>query len=179
MGYGSVAIALHWLTAVLVVCAYVFGLGGSEQEVYARENDFNRAVHEALGMSVLILAAVRLAWKAAAPSPRLPAIAPWMDRFSKLVQWTLYALLIATPLTAIGGAWLEGHPLTLGVLGSVLPLLPKAPQLGHQLADLHPLLGDVTIWLAGLHAAAALFHHFMLRDDVLFSMLPAAWRRRS
>src|SRR5207237_10831704 len=66
MGYGSAAIAFHWLTAALVVSAYVFGLGGSEQQVYARENDFNRAVHEALGMSVLLVAAVRLAWKAAA-----------------------------------------------------------------------------------------------------------------
>jgi cytochrome b561 len=79
-------------------------------------------------------------------------------------------------LSAISGAWLEGHPLTLGVLGSVPPLLAKNAPLGHEIADIHGTLGDAILWLAGLHAVAALFHHFVLRDDVLLSMFPARWR---
>jgi cytochrome b561 len=99
-----------------------------------------------------------------------------MKRISKLVQALLYLLLVLVPLTAIAGAWLEGHPLTLALIGDVPPLLPEAGPLGHRLAELHPLLGDVIVWLAGLHAAAALFHHYVLRDDVLLTMFPASWR---
>jgi len=176
MGYGPVAIAFHWITALLVLAAYFMGLGGSEQQVYAPANDFKRAVHETLGLSVFVLTLVRLGWKLVAPSPQLPPIAPWMNRISKFVQWLLYLLLIATPLTAIFGAWFEGHPLTLGILGNVPPLTAKSPDLGHRLAELHTDLGEAIVWLAGLHAAAALFHHFYLRDDVLLSILPASWR---
>jgi cytochrome b561 len=176
MGYGPGAIAFHWLTVLLVIAAYIMGLGGSEARVYAPANDFNRAVHEILGLSVFGLTLARLAWKLAAPSPQLPPIAPWMNRISKIVQGVLYLLLVATPLSAIAGAWLEGHPLTLGILGNVPPPIPKAEELGHRVAELHTILGDVIVWLAGVHAAAALFHHFVLRDDVLLSMLPASWR---
>jgi cytochrome b561 len=176
MGYGPVAMAFHWLTALLVLAAFMLSPGGSEVRVYAPERDFERALHELIGLSVFALTLLRLAWKTIAPSPTLPPIAPWMNAISKLVQWALYVLLVITPLTAIVGAWLEGHPLTLGVLGNVPPLLVKNAPLGHRIAKLHTVLGDVVIWLAGLHACAALFHHFVLRDDVLASMLPARWR---
>jgi len=127
-------------------------------------------------MSVFILTLARLGWRLASPSLQRPPMAPWMRRFSGFVHFLLYALLVATPLTAIAGAWLEGHPLTLFALGNIPPLVPKNADLGHRIAELHALLGDVVVWLAGLHAAAALFHHFVLRDDVLASMLPAGWR---
>src|SRR5207302_6396588 len=81
-------------------------------------------------------------------------------------------------LTAIAGAWLEGHPLTLGILGDVPPMISEAHAAGQALAQIHTILGDAVVWLAGFHAAAALFHHFVLRDEVLLSMLPARWRRR-
>ncbi|HET7366561.1 MAG TPA: cytochrome b/b6 domain-containing protein [Burkholderiales bacterium] len=176
MGYGRTTIAFHWLTAILVLVAYIFGPGGSEARVYSPARDFERSLHEVLGLTVFTLTVLRLGWKAFASAPTLPPIVPWMNRISKVVQWSLYVLLVVTPLTAIFGAWLEGHPLTLGVLGNVPPLLAKNAPLGKRIAELHTWLGDAVIWLAGLHAAAALFHHFALRDDVLASMLPASWR---
>ena len=97
----------------------------------------------------------------------------WMALASRLVHWTLYALLAAVPLTAIVGAWLEGHPVTVIGLGEVGPLFSRSHSLGESISGIHPLLGDVIIWVAGVHAAAALFHHFILRDGVLLSMLPS------
>jgi cytochrome b561 len=76
------------------------------------------------------------------------------------------------PLTAILGAWFEGHPLTLHVLGNIQPWVAEARQLGLALANVHGWLGDGLIWVAGLHAAAALYHHFWRRDTVLVSMSP-------
>ena len=169
--------AFHWLTAALVLAAFVMGPGGSEQQVYSASKDFDRQIHEVLGLTVFSLALLRLAWQAFTPAPQLPAMPRWMKGASKIVQGVLYALLVATPATAIAGAWLEGHPLTLGILGNVAPMIAEAHSAGQAVAQIHVILGDTIVWLAGFHAAAALVHHFVLRDDVFLSMLPRRWRR--
>ena len=60
--YGAVAQALHWATAVLVLVAFIYGPGGSEQRVYAPARDFDRQLHETLGLSVLALVAMKRDW---------------------------------------------------------------------------------------------------------------------
>jgi cytochrome b561 len=95
-----------------------------------------------------------------------------MERSSKIVQWALYVLLLMVPLTAIIGAWLEDHPVTLLGFGSIAPMVQGSRPIGEILSDLHGLIGDSLIWLVGVHGAAALFHHFWLRDNVLWSMSP-------
>ncbi|HSN20016.1 MAG TPA: cytochrome b/b6 domain-containing protein [Usitatibacter sp.] len=103
------------------------------------------------------------------PSRPMPR---WMALASRGVQGLLYLLLFALPMTAVTGAWLEGHPLTF--LGGVQarPLLAESHGLGRAIAEVHACLGDASMWTAGLHALAALYHHFVLRDRVLRSMLP-------
>jgi cytochrome b561 len=91
---------------------------------------------------------------------------------SKAAQWALYVLLFAVPITSITGAWLEGHPLTLLAGVEIPPFLRLSKDLGAKLASLHGWLGDTLLWIAGIHALAALYHHFFLKDGVLASMLP-------
>lgn len=176
-GYGGVAIAFHWLTAILVVAAYTLGPGHAEGRVYSAARDLQRNWHEVLGLSVLLLTMIRLLWRAFVEGPLLPS-PRWMHIASKAVQGLLYLLLLAVPITAVTGAWLEGHPLTLGVLGEIPSPLSKNHSLGERVAELHTWLGDAVLWVAGLHAAAAVFHHFVLRDDVMLAMVPARWRPR-
>jgi cytochrome b561 len=170
--FGAAAQFFHWATAILVVVAFVYGPGGSEERIYSPARDFDRQLHETLGMVVLAMTLIRLAWRAFDGAPRDPPMLRWMSLSSKAVRAMIYILLIAVPVTAISGAWLEGHPLTL--LGNVRigPLLTQAHDVGSLVASIHGWLGDVILWLAGLHAVAALYHHFVLRDDVLRSMLP-------
>jgi cytochrome b561 len=123
-------------------------------------------------MSVFALTLVRLCWRTIFPSPKSPEMPTWMEVGAKLGQWALYALLVLVPVTAIVGAWLEGHPLTLLAVGNIQPWLAQSPQLGLALGDIHGWLGDAPTWLAGLHPTAALYHHFWRRDTVLLSMLP-------
>src|SRR6478735_9818905 len=111
--YGALAQALHWITAVLVLAAFIYGPGGSEERVYSAARDADRQLHETLGLSVLTLAAIRLAWRALDVRPDPPRVARWMGIAATVVQVTLYGLLFAVPLTAISGAWLEGHPVAL------------------------------------------------------------------
>jgi cytochrome b561 len=170
--YGAVAQALHWATAILVLVAFIYGPGGSEQRVYAPARDFERQLHETLGLCVFALAALRALWRLVDRRPPPPPVARWMTLAAKAAHASLYLLLFALPLTAISGAWLEGHPLTLLGGLEVQPLLGLSHDAGARLADLHTWLGDAILWLAGLHAAAGLYHHFALGDGVLVSMLP-------
>ena len=171
--YGGVAQALHWATAILVLVAFIYGPGGSEQRVYSAARDFDRQLHETLGLTVLTLVALRLLWRTVDTRPE-PESTPWMRTLARVTHGALYLLLFAVPFTAIAGAWLEGHPLTL--LGGVRlpPLLAERHSLGSAIAEAHTWLGDAILWVAGAHGAAALYHHFVLRDRVLRSMLPGA-----
>ncbi len=176
--YSTVGLILHWLTAILVVIAFIYGPGGSEARVYAAGRDADRQLHETLGMIVLVLAVLRILWRANAVVPQEPPAARWMTLSAKIVQRGLYVLLLAVPLTAIAGAWLTGHPLTL--LGGINlnSLVSESHSVGASIAELHGWLGDVILWLAGLHAVAALYHHLILKDGVLASMMPR-WLVRS
>lgn len=170
--YGAVAQLFHWATAILVLVAFVYGPGGSEQRVYSLAKDSDRQLHETLGLAVFALAIIRLTWRAFDVAPNDPPMPPWMTLSARVLHATLYVLLLLLPITAISGAWLEGHPLTL--LGNIRiePWLAEHHPVGSAIASIHGWLGDAILWVAGVHAAAALYHHFILRDGVLRSMLP-------
>ncbi|HXZ50005.1 MAG TPA: cytochrome b/b6 domain-containing protein [Usitatibacter sp.] len=173
--YGVLAQVLHWTTAVLVVVAFSYGPGGSEQRVYSAAKDFDRQLHETLGFAILALSVARVLWRLVDVRPGPPSVPRSMELAAKAVQALLYALLFALPLTSVAGAWLEGHPLTLLAGVRIDPWIGPSHDLGHALATVHGWLGDAILWLAGFHAAAAIYHHAVLRDGVLLSMLPAGW----
>lgn len=170
--YGATAQLFHWLTFVLVIAAFTLGPGGSEVRIYAAAGDFNRQTHETLGVIVGVLTLLRLVWATLHATPEDPPMPSMMRYAAKIAHVALYFLLLAVPLTAIVGAWLEGHPVSLLLLGDIAPPLQLAHAAGKTIAAIHVYLGDAIVWLAGLHAAAGLFHHFFLRDRVLRSMLP-------
>ncbi len=170
--YGAVAQFFHWLTAILVLVAFIYGPGGSEERVYSAGNDFDRQLHETLGLSVFVLTTLRLLWRVIDRRPASPAMPRWMRIASKVLQATLYLLLFALPLTAISGAWLEGHDLTLLGAMKIPAMIAASHDAGQNLAEIHGWLGDAILWLAGLHATAAIYHHVVLKDAVLAAMLP-------
>jgi cytochrome b561 len=174
--YGSVAQVFHWLTAIVVLVAFIFGPGGSEQHVYSSARDFDRQLHETLGLCVFALAILRVLWRAFDTHPAPPPASRWMLLASKAVQFGLYLLMFLLPLTAICGAWLEGHALTLLASVQIPSPVGTAHDTGAVIAEIHTWLGDAILWLAGLHACAALYHHFIVKDGVLVSMLPDWFR---
>ena len=158
--YGAVAQAFHWVTVVLLATAWLVAHGGS------------RPLHETLGFAVFVIVAARLLWRAFDRQPAHDSLSPAVALGSKLVHWLLYAMLLAIPATAIAGSWIEGHAITIYGLGQIGPYLAQSRQLGHQIMEVHQLLANAIVVVAGLHAAAALFHHFFIRDGVLRAMLP-------
>jgi cytochrome b561 len=174
--YGAVARSFHWLTVILVGSAYIVSTGGPESRVYSAAMDFTRQTHETLGILVFAVALLRILWRRIDRAPEEPPMPAWMTLSSRAVHLALYALLVGIPAMGILGAWLEGHPLTLLAGTAFGPLLPRQHELGRAVTEIHTTLGNVIIWLAALHALAALLHHFVLRDGLLASMLPGAQR---
>jgi cytochrome b561 len=140
--------------------------------VYSPARDFDRQLHETLGMCVFAIAVMRVLWRMVDTRPDPPQVSRWMSIAAKAVQWALYLLLFSLPLTAITGAWFEGHPLTLLTGVEIPPLLALSHDAGARIATIHTWLGDAILWFAGFHALAALYHHIVLKDGVLASMLP-------
>lgn len=131
------------------------------------------SLHFTFGIVIVAVAVVRLAWRAThgepVPEDGLP---PWQTLSAHIVHWLLYALLFIVPLLGWMDASRRGMPVAL--FGLELPklLATRAPGWGWT-GDVHGLLANyLMLALVGLHAAAALYHHFVLRDGVLKRMLP-------
>lgn len=177
--YDAFSRALHWLTAIAVAIAFILGPGGFGRMMRKGIDPATRmdiVWHESLGMLVLALTLIRLLWIAFRPAAPQFTMGVWMHRASKAVQGALWALMLALPATALLALGSEGHPLTLlgGLRVDQMPAIANSAIA--KLADwgdVHGFLGDSIMWLAGLHAVAAIYHHVALKDGVLVSMLPS------
>jgi cytochrome b561 len=174
--YGGITQLFHWATAILVLVAFIYGPGGPEDSVYSAAREAERRLHESIGLGVFALVVLRVVWRLVDKRPVPLPMPRWMHIASRWVQGLLYLLLFVVPLTAITGAWLEGHPLTLLAGIELHPRIAESHAAGSAIAELHGWLGDTILWLAGLHAAAAIYHHRFLRDGVLVAMLPKQFR---
>ena len=155
---------------MLVLAAYALSKG-DRYSLYSAAADGLRRIHETVGALVFIVVVLRLLWRLIDSAPAKQPMSRWMATAAKLVQFALYALLIAIPATAVLGTWLEGIPVTL--LGFDITLqIAQAPGLGQLIMAIHVTLGNAILWVAGVHTAATVFHHFYLRDEVFQSMAP-------
>lgn len=181
--YDPLSRAFHWLTAIAVAVAFILGPEGFGRLMRDGVDPGTRldiVWHESLGLAVFALTLLRLIWVSLRPSRPQFDLPLWMRGVSMLVQGALWLLMLALPLTALLTLGSEKHPLTLlgGLRVEQLPwILDSALADLTDWGDAHKLLGDAIMWLAGLHAVAALLHHFVRRDGVLAAMLPWAIRR--
>lgn len=176
--YSGTAIALHWLVALMLLGSATLGLYMVDLQLSPIKLKLY-SWHKWLGVTIFLVAAGRLFWRLTHPVPALPATVPvWQRRAAALSHALLYALLFVIPLSG----WLMSSALGVQVVVfGVLPLpdlLEKDQVLGERLKLAHVVLNLVLLALVALHAAAALKHHFLDRDEVLFRMLPAVRPRR-
>ena len=178
--WNSVQQLLHWLIVGLILVQG--GIGLVMVELPKRPSVFAvYDLHESLGLTILTLAVLRLAWRITHRRPVHLPMPRWQRRASELVQTTLYMLLFAVPLSG----WLFASSTGLRPLfwwGLVrMPSLTggPAPAWREALANLHQGLFWALVALAALHAGAALWHHRIVGDDTLRRMLPGRRRPRS
>ena len=177
--YGIAAIVLHWLLAALITALVVLGI----YMVGLPDVGFNATkiililTHKEIGIVVLGLVAVRLAWREWNTLPRLVETLPeWQKVIAIFVHLSFYALMLALPITGWLMSSAAGIPVSVLNLFTLPDFLPHDDPLFERLRLLHDWLGYAMALLICLHAGAALGHHFFLRDGTLRKML---WTRRA
>ena len=176
--YDALSRLLHWTTATTVLAAFVLGpehFGRLFREGIDPATQSDIVWHESLGLLVFALTAVRMLWLVMRPARPQIAVAIWMRKASTVTHLVLWLLLLLVPLTAVMALGSEAHPLTLlrSVRYEGFSTIAQWPIA--ELADwgdVHKVLADTLVWIAGLHAAAAIYHSVVLKDGVLASMLP-------
>lgn len=170
---------LHWITAALVLAAYL-AAWAIEDAATPAQGEGLMTLHRSLGLAILGLTALRLAWRRRAGVPPLPPDLPRTQRLAaRAGVAALYALLLAQPLLGLAASLLHGDRV-LGIGGLAVPSpLPVNRTLAHGLFVAHGWVAMLLLATVGAHAAAALHHHLIRRDGVLAGMLPWAARRRA
>ena len=173
--FDSTAVALHWTTAGLIVIGFSLGL-----TVDAFPKEWEHAVvntHSLLGLAVLALTAARIAWRLGHPPPPMPGDAggPLVRRAAAAVHFLLYALMVVVPLIGIPVLLYRGRGLDFGLFQLPSPFA-RTPEIFRPLTEAHELAAYALIGLAAAHVLAALYHHFVRRDEVLLQMLTPARR---
>lgn len=179
--YHSVAMLLHWLIGALLICNLVLGLLLDDIPNDQKFEFFQ--LHKSLGISVLALTLVRIIWRFLHPAPALPAsLKGWEVFIVKVSHFVFYGLMIFIPFS--GWALVSASPKNIPTVLFGLVTLPHLPffdgiqdveqrkEMAHAIAEKHGLLAYVLLALLALHIAAALRHHWMLKDETILRMTP-------
>ena len=171
--YDRTTITLHWLTALLVVAQWCI----AKMIDWAPRGDPRvpmRSLHLTVGVILVVLIGFRLIWRAT-EGRRLPAADPGpLHVVAKATHWGLYALIVATLVLGVMLWWSRGD--TWFFVFSLPKLDPTNKPLNDFFDTWHPTLATAILYLAGLHALAALTHRFLWKDGVLGRMLVRATR---
>ena len=170
--YGSLSISLHWLMLLLLVAVYACM---ELRDIFPQGSESRSALktwHYMLGLSVFMLVWARLLVNLVATAPGITPQPPhWQTLASQWVQGALYVLMIGMPLAGWLALSAEGEAIPF--FGLQLPaLIAENENLAEIINEVHETGAVAGYFLIGLHAAAALFHHYGVRDDTLRRMLP-------
>lgn len=179
--YDSVAMVLHWTIALLILGDFALA------QSFARFNPGDTLyltsaydLHMAVGLCIVLLSVARVAWRLTHRRPPLPEMATLLRVLARVSHALLYVFMLAVPLSG----WLVlslRHQVTsvFGLFRWAWPLPVIAAMSHPHRVTLHDALLPTHIWmsyagmcLVGVHVLAALYHHFVRRDDVLKRMLP-------
>ena len=170
--YGLIAVLLHWLVALAVFG--LFGLGLWMVELSYYDPWYRRApeIHKGIGILLFLTLVLRLVWRLGNPRPRpLPGHTRIEVRAAAVIHPLLYLLLFAVMVSGYLISTADGRSIDVFGLFQVPATLNGLPNQADLAGDIHLALALTTMTLAGIHALAALKHHFLDRDRTLLRML--------
>jgi len=174
--YTLPAVVLHWLIAIAVI--FMVALGWWMQSIPKlppgpRVNAFN--LHKSIGMTVLMLMVLRLAWRASHPSPPLPPMPRWQARAAWISHRLLYLCLFVMPFSGISASLFSGYPIRY--FGYALPVwFARNDGVSEIFYAIHFATSCILIATVVLHIAAVIKHH-REGNGVMWRMWPGAARR--
>ncbi|OMQ24806.1 cytochrome b561 [Serratia oryzae] len=165
-------ILFHWLIFILIVLTYATMelKGVAPKGSDARE--WIKTLHYTLGVSVMILMLVRILLKVTHKNPDIIPTPPrWQITLSKAVHGILYLMFISLPL--LGGLSLYYGNVEWSFFSYTMPVsYEQNRNLQHTLKEIHEFIASAGYFIIGFHSLAAIFHHYVMRDNTLMRMLP-------
>ncbi len=170
--YGAMAKLLHWSIVVLIIAQFVLA-SVAEDLPDGLEKLVTMSRHKSIGMLILLLALVRIAWRLVNPTPQPPAGTPrWQRIAAASTHGILYLLILAQPLVGWALSSSANYPVSFFNWFEFPAIVGPNHDLHEQLEEVHEVLAGAILIVAGIHALAGLYHHFVSKDDVLRRMLP-------
>jgi len=165
--YTPVAKAFHWLMAVLILGVLVLGLTMQDLPLSPRKLELY-SWHKWFGVTIFGLVWLRLAWRLTHPPPPLPeSLSPPIRRLSAVGHATLYGLMIVIPVSGWLMSSAKGFQTVWFGIVPIPDLIGRDRELGDLLQTVHKALNVILMLTLAGHVAAALWHHFVLKDDTL------------
>jgi len=162
---------LHWTIALLVTGTFILALVRDELPRGELKTSLLN-LHMSVGVLVILLTLVRLAWRPFAPRVAPLEMSPMMHLAARLGHLALYVALLAVPLVGLLTWWARGRGVDVFGLVTLPSPLVANRELAHTFEEVHEVVGNAIMILAGLHALAAILHQVVLRDGTLGRMLP-------
>lgn len=169
-GYSLTARVLHWLTAAMVIALILIGIAMSNFD-FGDASGMLYHLHRSTGAVLIPIVVLRLIYRLIDPPPPLPADIPAIQQFAAHAShWTLYALLIVQPIVGWIATSAYGAKILVFWLFELPPIWSADEPFSEKMFAVHRWLGIAIAVLALGHIGAALFHHFVLKDNVLLRM---------
>lgn len=168
--FSRLTVTIHWLTVLLFICVYI---SMEFRDIFERGTpgrDLVKTSHYWFGICILLLLAVRLFARFSQPTPAITPPQPhWQHQLAKVTHLAIYVLMLVMPF--IGLCLLSADAVSLRLFGFEFPALmaPNAAT-AEWLEDIHEIGATIGYYLIGVHAVAALFHHYLLKDNTLIRM---------
>jgi len=171
--FGSLAKFFHWTIALFIIGLLCFGfyMVGIQDEIQ-REQAFN--MHKLFGLSVLVLASLRLVWRWMNPVPVLPHMPWWELALEKTVKFCLYLAMFAMPISGWIFSTAAGHAPHIGQFIIPAPFVKLDIHFAGVVFQVHQYTGWAIIVLLCMHVAGGFKHHFIDKDNILKRMLPGS-----
>jgi len=164
----------HWIGAVAFIAAFILGqLMDDAKGGPAGSQLF--FFHASVGLASLGMVALRLLERARRGVPAsLDSHADWEKKLSKIIQYGLYIVMIALPVTGVLIVWTKGHPVPFFGLAELGPWVPKSEFAHEAIEEVHEALVPAIFPLLGLHIIGSVKHHFWDKDQTLARISPLA-----
>ena len=174
--WGAVSQLLHW--GIVALIAWMAWLGLTMVDLPPTPAKINAyALHKSLGLTLLALVIVRVAWRLFAGAPRpVPGTPTWQERIASLTHIALYVLLFAIPLSGWVFNSASGYPLQWFKQFNLPAITGRSEELAATAIQVHEYGFWLLILLVLAHAGAAFYHHIFQGDDTLRRMLPSLRR---
>lgn len=169
--YGTTAKTFHWLIVALLLVQYLIGWLMPDLH-RGMKPGVGMTFHVSVGMSILVLIALRFLWRLTHPVAPESTLPLWQRLSSELVHWMLYILVLATTLTGWLFASFRGWSVSYFYLFRLPMLASDNAAAGKAIDGLHQVAEWTLLVFIGLHVLAALAHLFVYRDRVMQRMLP-------